>query len=653
MTEQLIRMESSREGTANACDLGALVAGVSQRIPDCVIVPISSELIEIERGARRVLVATAEVYRTGRVEMRLAEFGRKRQARLVLLGELTVEELDSARALVGTLLLRHDARLPELLAAVEQAFELLLALENTESHGKRLSRFEYELDELIDIARALTKERDTSKLLGLILERSRFVTSADAGSLYVVERGSPDEPGETRLLHFRLSQNESIAFDSHEFHVPVNRSSMAGWVVIERQPIVIDDVYELPPQSPFAFDRSFDQKTGYRTRSMLCAPLISSRGEVIGVLQLINRKRNAKHKLLVEQDVLEQVVPFDARSERLLVTLAAQAGIALENALLYDEIRGLFEGFVKASVDAIEARDPTTSGHSRRVAEVTLKLADAVERCDTGIYRDVKFTAEARREIEYASLLHDFGKIGVRENVLVKAKKLYPHELEAVRLRIELSLRELEVERYKRQLELFQRGASQAELNRLLESIDEQRFELTQAYETVCVAAEPSILKSGDRELLERIERMTLRRVDGTTEPLLSEGELNCLRIERGSLTAVEFAENRSHVTHTHRFLSRIPWGATLRDVPRIAGAHHERLDGTGYPLGLKGSEIPIQSKMMSIADIYDALTASDRPYKRAVPLPRALDILQMEVTEKHLDAELFRIFHEAQIWSP
>jgi len=125
------------------------------------------------------------------------------------------------------------------------------------------------------------------------------------------------------------------------------------------------------------------------------------------------------------------------------------------------------------------------------------------------------------------------------------------------------------------------------------------------------------------------------------------------LRIERGSLTAVEFAEIRSHVTHTHRFLSRIPWGATLRDVPRIAGAHHERLDGTGYPLGLKGSEIPIQSKMMSIADIYDALTASDRPYKRAVPLPRALDILQMEVTEKHLDAELFRIFHEAQIWSP
>jgi hypothetical protein len=174
---------------------------------------------------------------------------------------------------------------------------------------------------------------------------------------------------------------------------------------------------------------------------------------------------------------------------------------------------------------------------------------------------------------------------------------------------------------------------------------------LEKAYETVCIAAEPSVLKTHDRELLGRIERMTLRRADGSTESLLSEDELTCLRIERGSLTPAEFSEIRSHVTHTHRFLSRIPWGQSLRGVPRIAAAHHERLDGTGYPNGLLADAIPIQSKMMSIADIFDALTASDRPYKRAVPLSRALDILEMDVKANHLDAELFRIFCAAQIY--
>jgi HD-GYP domain-containing protein (c-di-GMP phosphodiesterase class II) len=384
---------------------------------------------------------------------------------------------------------------------------------------------------------------------------------------------------------------------------------------------------------------------------MLCAPLISSRGEVIGVLQLINKKRNPKKILRSESDVDSHVVPFDDQSERLLVTLAAQAGIALENALLYDEIRGLFEGFVRASVDAIEARDPTTSGHSRRVAELTLRLADAVERCDEGIYRDVRFSAESRREIEYASLLHDFGKIGVRENVLVKEKKLFPHELEAIRLRIELALRDLEVESYRQQLELRERGASDEVIFRLREVLAERRLELTCAFETIRNVAEPTVLKSQDRALLDRIESMTLRRADGRLEPLLTGEELTCLYIERGSLTLAEIDEIRSHVAHTFRFLSRIPWGASLRHVPAIAGAHHERLNGTGYPFGLRAAEIPLPSKMMSVADIFDALTASDRPYKRAVPIPRALEILEMEVKDQHLDPELVRIFRNAAVW--
>ena len=334
----------------------------------------------------------------------------------------------------------------------------------SESRGKWLNRYRYELGELIDIARALTTEREIDKLLGLILEKSRFVTGADAGSLYVVEGDDPRIAH--RTLHFKLSQNDSVSFDSREFTMPISARSMAGYVALEQKTLRIDDVYDMPAGAPFGFDRSFDEKVGYRTKSMLVTPLTSSKGEVIGVLQLINKKREPKQKLLSPAEVEQSVVPFDERSEELVKTLAAQAGIALENAILYDDIRKIFEGFVQASVDAIEARDPTTSGHSRRVADLTVGLAMAVERADSGPYRAVSWTREDIREIEYASLLHDFGKIGVREHVLVKAKKLYPGDLELIRQRFEFVIRTVEAEIFARKLSLAQRGGREDDLAR-------------------------------------------------------------------------------------------------------------------------------------------------------------------------------------------
>jgi HD-GYP domain-containing protein (c-di-GMP phosphodiesterase class II) len=615
---------------------------------------ISAELIELRRQACTLVVATVDSYRSGAVERHfVAEDAPRERSKVIVLGDLEVSELSEAERLGVSALLPARATDAQLLLAIDQVFELLEAHQRGVTHSERLSRFEYELDELIAIARALTKERDIGRLLSLILEKARFVTGADAGSIYVVEGDAPRRARELdgQLLRFKLTQNDSIPFDSREFTMPVNRQSMAGWVVQERQSIRISDVYRLPADNPFGFDRSFDARTGYRTRSMLCAPLIGGRGDVIGVLQLINKKRRADQKLTTLADVEGLVVPFDDRSEQLLVTLAAQAGIALENAMLIEEIQGLFEGFVRASVDAIEARDPTTSGHSRRVAELTLRLARAVDHTDTGRYRDLHFGVDALRELEYAALLHDFGKIGVREPVLVKSKKLYPYEFEAIRWRIELGLRELEVQRYSHQLEIMRRGGGEPEIERALQELDEQRHALEQAYETILLAAEPTVLKEQDRKLLDAVERLTVRRADGTRDPLLSPAELASLRIERGSLTAEEYAEIRSHVIHTQRFLSRIPWGRSLHGVPEIAGAHHERLDGTGYPLGRTSSEIPVESKMMSVADIYDALTASDRPYKRAVSPDRALSILDMEVRDGHLDAELVRLFRSTEVW--
>ncbi|HWZ88940.1 MAG TPA: HD domain-containing phosphohydrolase [Polyangiaceae bacterium] len=609
-------------------------------------------LLLVRRSGFLVLIAPAAVWDKGRdlLNPYLEKFAAI-EARLVLLGRPLDPDLSQALNLGLCALLPGAATPEEVFVALHQAFELMDVKARSESRGKWLNRYRYELGELIEIARALTTEREIDKLLNLILEKARFITAADAGSMYVVDG---DDPALVRRqLHFKLSQNDSVSFDSREFAMPISTRSMAGYVALEQKTLSIEDVYDMPPGSPFGFDRSFDQKVGYRTRSMLVTPLITSKGEVVGVLQLINKKREPKQKLLVPEDFERGVIPFDERSEQLVTTLAAQAGIALENAILYQEIRKIFEGFVKASVDAIEARDPTTSGHSRRVADLTVNLAVAVERVDTGPYREVRWQREDMRELEYASVLHDFGKIGVREHVLVKAKKLFPHELQLIRQRLEFVIRTIEVDIVSRKLQAMSRGSSSAELAELDRELVEKRAEVEEAWRVVEQANEPTVLAAGDFKRIEELGRQSYARLSGEVSTLLSAEEVKSLSVMRGSLTAEEFDEIRSHVSHTYRFLSQIPWGKTFSRVAVIAGAHHERLNGTGYPNRLRAEEIPLQSKMMSISDIFDALTASDRPYKRAVPVEKALDILGFEVKDGHVDGELVRIFSEARVWEP
>ena len=530
-----------------------------------------------------------------------------------------------------------------------RAFDLLEAKSRAEARGRWVRRYRYELGELLQIARAMTTVRDVDKLLGVILEKSRFVTGADAGSVYIVERqpGKEDRP----VLRFKLTQNDSLSFDSREFTMPLSDRSIAGACAVQKTSLNIQDVYDLPPTSTFRFDPSVDRRIGYTTRSMLVAPLISQRDEVIGVIQLINKKRDPSAKLLTRADFDANVLAFDERSEELLGMLAAQAGVSLETAMLYGEIQKLFEGFVKASVEAIESRDPTTSGHSRRVADLTVELAKVVDGQTAGPYAGAQFTAEDIRELEYASLLHDFGKIGVREKVLVKAKKLYDEKLELVRSRFDYVARSIEAELLARKVRLLETGASREQIDEVDQELVRRRAELDTAWEAVCSANEPTILSSGDFAKIEAIARETYHDPRGEIRALLADDELECLRISKGSLTQQEFDEIRSHVSHTFRFLSRIPWGKSLARVPVIAGSHHERLNGTGYPNRLLAEAIPVQSKMMSIADIYDALTASDRPYKKAVPVERAVDILDFSVKDGHLDQELVRIFKEARIW--
>jgi HD-GYP domain-containing protein (c-di-GMP phosphodiesterase class II) len=608
----------------------ALASGRSQALErDCVaFVPA-----EVWDRARDLLLPLAERIASG-------------SALFVLVGRPRDPSIGDAAGRGLASLLPADPSAEEVCLAAHQAFELLEAKGRAESRGRWLRRYRYELGELIHIARAMTTVRNVDELLGVILEKSRFVTGADAGSIYILESS-----GASPVLRFKLTQNESVAFDSREFTIPVSERSIAGCAALRKTTLNIKDVYDLPPGSTFGFDPSFDRRTGYVTRSMLVAPLVSQRGEVIGVIQLINKKREPSRKLTGRAEVEEQVVAFDERSEELLDLLAAQAGVSLETAMLYEEIRRLFEGFVRASVEAIESRDPTTSGHSRRVADLTVGLAKIVDAQTTGPFAAAAFTVEDLRELEYASLLHDFGKIGVREKVLVKAKKLYDEQLDRVRARFDYVGRSFEADLLARKVHLLETGAPRSSLDALDEELVRRRDELEAAWQAVCAANEPTVMSAGDFARVEAIARETYRDPRGEVRALLDDDELASLKLSKGSLTPHEFDEIRSHVSHTFRFLSQIPWGKSLRRVPLIAGAHHERLNGTGYPNRLRAEEIPVQSKMMSIADVFDALTASDRPYKRAVPVERAVDILEYGVRDGHLDGELVRIFKEARIW--
>jgi HD-GYP domain-containing protein (c-di-GMP phosphodiesterase class II) len=544
----------------------------------------------------------------------------------------------------------EDPRLSEsLYVDVQGILARVDLLQRAEEKSRQLSRSRYELNELVTIARALTQERDIDALLTLILEKSRYITGADAGSIYVLEGSDPDD--RRRTLRFKLSQNESCKFESSEFTMPVSMRSISGAAVLTRRPISIADVYEIPGDAPYGFDRSFDEKVGYRSGSMICVPLISAAQEVIGVIQLINKKRTPERRLTTLADFDELVVPFDVRSEELLQTLASQAAIALENAMLYKEIQAIFEGFVRASVQAIEQRDPTTSGHSLRVSVLSCRLAEVVDGVDHGPYAEACFTKRDLKELEYASLLHDFGKIGVREQVLVKAKKLYPHDLEAIRQRLDYVSKALEVDVLARKLELIRLGADGASILRLDDELAHRRAELEEAWRVIRDANEPTVLKQGEFSRIAELGSITYTDGSGEVRTLLRPEEVVALQVTRGSLSSGELDEIRSHVSHTYNFLARIPWGKSFDRVPIIAGSHHERLNGTGYPNRLSAEEIPLQSKIMSIADIYDALTARDRPYKKAMPAERALDILDFEVRDGHVDGELVRIFREAGVF--
>jgi HD-GYP domain-containing protein (c-di-GMP phosphodiesterase class II) len=573
--------------------------------------------------------------------------------------------IDARTALIGVGLDDHPRwvgvenayfHLPEkpsataLLNTIKRAYQYLWQRLRSEQMERQLSDRTRELQEISEIGIALSTVRDHSVLLTMILSKARELSRSDAGSLYLLD----DIPEQGRVLRFKLAQNDSIKIDLVEAILPITRRSLAGYVAMTGETLVIDDAYNLPRDAEYSINRSLDVKLGYLTRSMLVIPMTNHVGEIIGILQLINRKRPGAPAKLTAESVPHEVIPFDEETVDLMRALAGQAAVAVENNLLYESIERLFEGFVTAAVTAIEQRDPTTSGHSFRVADLTVELARVIDHVSEGTYRYIYFSTDQLREIRYASLLHDFGKVGVREQVLVKEKKLYPMQLDTIRARFEFVMKAVENEANKKKVDYLLRHGRDGydEFGARVDAEAKAHLDqLQKDFAFVSQSNEPTVLPEGEFQYLQQLAQREYENIRGSRSLLLEPEEARILSIRKGNLDATERGEIESHVTHTFRFLSKIPWTKDLMSVPNIAYAHHEKLNGRGYPRKLSAEDIPIQSRMMTISDIYDALTAADRPYKRAVPTERAIDILKMEVNDGLLDSSLLDVFVEAKVY--
>ncbi len=491
------------------------------------------------------------------------------------------------------------------------------------------------LRRLNEIGVALSVERNLTVLLERILLEARSFTRADAGTLFLLKSDH---------LTFEIAQNDTLKSFVGGRHgkmdvppVPLNRESVSGYVAVTGEVLNIEDVYT-DPVYHFEGPKNYDRMTGYRTRSILGVPMKDHEDQIIGVVQLIN----ALHPLTGE------VVPFSAQDQSLIQSLASQAAVAINNVRLIEETERLFDSFVQVMATAIDERSPYTGGHIRRVAEMAMAVAHSINACKDGPLAERQFSEDELNELRIASWMHDIGKITTPEWVVDKPTKLHTlfDRIELVRTRFALIAKTIELERLQRQ------AAGQPLPAGLGEEYDRRLQALAGDLAFLERANTPGeFMQDADLERLRQIAGQTYQ--DGGAEhPYLSEDELRNLCIRKGSLTGEERQKINDHASMSIKMLAQIPFTRKLDQVPQIAGAHHEKLDGSGYPLGLKAEQISLQARILALVDIFESLSADDRPY-RAKPMPRevVLRILREEVESNHIDRELYDLFVREQLY--
>ena len=483
-----------------------------------------------------------------------------------------------------------------------------------------------QIKRLNQIGIALTSETHLPTLLELIVREVRGFTRADAGSLYSVDRNQ---------LRFEVAQNDTLAARRNEVYesfrpypMPLDKTSIAGYVAITGETLNISDVYDLTGEEEYRFNPAFDDRNRYRTRSMLVVPIRTHQNEILGVLQLIN-----------SLDKQNNVTVFDSEQEDLVASLASQAAATVQNARLINAVHEIFAALVRYSASAIDARSPHTAGHSRRVATYSMRLARSVNGETEGTLEDVFFSEKELDELNYAAWLHDIGKIGVREELLERVDRLTPSSMELISTRFEAI--KLAVGRDFERQRRAEEGSTEtdhAELERRLREVDEDLGFIRKINKAMRLSSE-------EIRRIEEIQTKSFRNARGEVRAYLSEEEVHHLSLPSGNLTGKEFQEVRGHVLQKLNIINKIPFTNDLERIPVIAAAHHEKLDGSGYPLGLTASDITIQARILGIADVYDALTASDRPYRGAMPVQEALQHLIKEAEEGKLDRDLVDLF--------
>ncbi len=504
------------------------------------------------------------------------------------------------------------------------------------------------LQVLQEVAIELMNSHDLKKTLQMIVNKAVDLLICDAGSLFVKHND--------QNLIFEFAVNRSIQFEFKKHIIPINGKGLAAYSFRTGRELLINDVENRTGKEPFEFNSAIDSKTGYRTKSVLIQPLISKKGEVLGVLQIVNRKKKRDQAWpSAELKKIKSMPNFTKEDSDFLKSFASIASAALENSQLYKDIENLFEGFVTASVHAIESRDLATRGHSDRVAHLTVDLAQKISSSGENELKDYKFSPTQIAEIRYAALLHDFGKIGVSEATLLKQEKLSPLQKLSIRSRLDGFKNAAEIKllnEYLFSLISQRRAPTELEFNKLKNQVRHFGEEIEIYWNTILDLNKPTVLDANKDEKLNNIANLKCLDCNGNHTPLILPEEQFALKIKKGSLTETERLEIESHVTHTFNFLRKIPWTNHLSKVPDIAAGHHERLNGTGYPRKLSAPEILPQSRIMAICDIYDALVASDRPYKASLPSEKALDILQAQSQKGDIDSRFLKVFIEAKVFT-
>jgi HD-GYP domain-containing protein (c-di-GMP phosphodiesterase class II) len=505
------------------------------------------------------------------------------------------------------------------------------------------------IERLNRIGVALSAERDNARLLEMILLGAKEITNADGGTLYTVNDDNHLKFEIMRTDTLGIAMGGTTGKDIPFPPLPLyredgspNTNMVAACAVLNDTAINIVDAYEADGFD-FSGTRKFDQKTGYRSKSFLTIPMKNHEKEIIGVLQLLNAVDSRTG----------EVIPFSAEKQQLAESLASQAAVALTNHNLIEGLKNLFESFIELIADAIDEKSPYTGGHCRRVPELAMMLAKAAVETRVGPLKDFSMSEKELYELRIAAWLHDCGKVTTPEYVVDKPTKLATiyDRIHLIDLRFELLKKQAEADMLRKQIEALRKGqitqvqTLEIQLNAYMRQLDDDREFLR----TANIGGE--YMTPEHQARVARIGAYPLIGEDGKPQPFLTENEVYNFNIPRGTLTAEERQIINNHIVVTINMLESLPYPKALRRVPEYAGGHHERMDGNGYPRGLKREQMSIPARMMGIADIFEALTARDRPYKKAKTLSESLLILGKMKEDNHIDPELFDLFIREKIY--